>query len=309
MLALLKAGDVVVGLAPPASGVSHPTVIRAVASAGARIIHASDYAGFEAHINSAAGVKLVTILRLRAESELLPLGQLERAIGLAKSRAIPVYLDDAAGARLCPVVYDQPKPLELGVDLAGTGMDKTGLRGPRFGILAGSAALVEQVKAKAFDHGLEGRPAFLPGVVRSLEAYSPAALKVLVDTTRRLGEELRRVLGERVTFSPATVMLRDEEVMSIALERARLSKAAIVPLEASATLSMLLLQDYGIVSVHATTGWPSFGGLLVKDIHPEVVDRLGGVKAFATAVDASLNKLAKIVGDRGEVKKVLFGTA
>lgn len=309
MLALLKAGDVVVGLAPPASGVSHPTVIRAVASAGARIIHASDYAGFEAHINSVAGVKLVTILRLRAESELLPLDQLERAIGLAKSRAIPVYLDDAAGARLCPVVYDQPKPLELGVDLAGTGMDKTGLRGPRFGILAGSAALVEQVKAKAFDHGLEGRPAFLPGVVRSLEAYSPAALKVLVDTTRRLGEELRRLLGERVTFSRATVMLRDEEVLSIALERAGLSNAAIVPLEASATLSMLLLQDYGIVSVHATTGWPSFGGLLVKDIHPEVVDRLGGAKAFAAAVDASLNTLAKIVGDRSEVKRVLFGTA
>lgn len=309
MLALLEAGDVVVGLAPPPGGVSHPTVIRAVASAGARIVHASEYSGVEAHFNSLASVKLVTILRLRAESELLPLDDVERTIALAKSRAIPVYLDDAAGARLCPVVYNQPKPLELGVDLAATGMDKTGLRGPRFGILAGSAALVEQVKAKGFDHGLEGRPAFLPGVVRSLEAYSPAGLKVLVDTTRHVGEELRRVLGERVTFSPATVMVRDEEVLSIALERAGLSKAAIVPLEASATLSMLLLQDYGIVSVHATTGWPSFGGLLVKDIQPEVVDRLGGVKTFAAAVDASLDKLAKIVGDRSEVKRVLFGTA
>lgn len=309
MLALLKAGDVVVGLAPPPGGVSHPTVIRAIASAGARIVHASDSTAVEGHLDSVAGVKLVTILRLRAESELIPLRDLERAIGLAKERGIPVYLDDAAGARLCPVVYNQPKPLELGVDLAATGMDKTGLRGPRFGILAGSAPLVDQVKAKAFDHGLEGRPAFLPGVVRSLEAYSPAALKTLVETTRGLGEELRRVLGDQVSFSPATVMLREEEILSIALARADLSKAAIVPLEASATLSMLLLQDYGIVSVHATTGWPSFGGLLLKDIHPEVIERLGGVKAFAKAVDASLDKLAKIIGTRSEVKKVLFGTA
>lgn len=309
MLALLEPGDVVVGLAPPPGGVSHPTIVRAVASARARIVHAKDYAGFEAQINSVPRVKLVTVLRLRAESELIPLAQLERAIGLAKSRGIPVYLDDAAGARLCPVAYDQPKPLELGVDLAGTGMDKTGLRGPRFGILAGAAALVNVVKAKAFDHGLEGRPAFLPGVVRSLEAYSPAALRVLVDTTRRVGEELRRVLGDRVTFSPATVMLRDEEILSIALERAGRSKAAIVPLEASATLAMLLLQDYGIVSVHATTGWPSFGGLLVKDVQPEVLDRLGGAKIFAAAVDASLSKLATIVDNRSAISTVLFGTA
>jgi L-seryl-tRNA(Ser) seleniumtransferase len=289
--------------------VSHPTIVRAVASARARIVHATDCAGFEAQINSVPRVKLVTVLRLRAESELIPLAQLEQAIGLAKSRGIPVYLDDAAGARLCPVAYDQPKPLELGVDLAGTGMDKTGLRGPRFGILAGTAALVNVVKAKAFDHGLEGRPAFLPGVVRSLEAYSPAALRVLVDTTRRVGEELRRVVGDRVTFSPATVMLRDEEILSIALERGGRSTAAIVPLEASATLSMLLLQDYGIVSVHATTGWPSFGGLLVKDIQPEVLDRLGGAKIFAAAVDTSLSKLAKIVDNRSAIRTVLFGTA
>jgi hypothetical protein len=146
-------------------------------------------------------------------------------------------------------------------------------------------------------------------VVRSLEAYSPAALRVLVDTTRRVGEELRRVLGDRVTFSPATVMLRDEEILSIALERAGRSAAAIVPLEASATLSMLLLQDYGIVSVHATTGWPSFGGLLVKDIQPEVLDRLGGANIFAAAVDASLSKLAKIVDNRSAIRTVLFGTA
>jgi hypothetical protein len=33
------------------------------------------------------------------------------------------------------------------------------------------------------------------------------------------------------------------------------------------------------------------------------------VKVFAAAVDASLTKLAKIVGDRSEVKNVLFGTA
>lgn len=307
-LALLKPGDAVLGVAPPPTGISHPTVVRAVAVVGGTMLHSMTSEEFRAALDSRPDVRLVAILRLRAESELLPLEELTRVIRLAKERGITIYLDDAAGARLCPVAYGQPKPLELGVDLAGTGMDKTGLRGPRFGILAGGKELVDQVRAKAFDHGLEARPAFLPGVVRSLEAYSPEKLRVLVETTRALGQEMRRAFGERVELSPATVMLRDEEVLSIALERAKASKAAVVPLEASATLSMILLEDYGILTVHATTGWPSFGGLLLKDIQPEVLERFGGQRAFVEVLDAAFDRLARVVGDAREVRQVLFGT-
>ncbi|MBI4588175.1 MAG: hypothetical protein HY725_05010 [Candidatus Rokubacteria bacterium] len=308
-LALLKPGDSVVALAPPPTGISHPTVVRAVAAVGGTMVNSATYEEFKAGLDSRPDAKLVTILRLRAESELIPLADLTRVIRLVKDRGLAIYLDDAAGARLCPVAYGQPKPLELGVDLAGTGMDKTGLRGPRFGILAGWKELVDQVKAKAFDHGLEARPAFLPGVVKSLESYSPERLRVLVDTTHALGREMRRVFGERVQFSPATVMLRDEEILRIALERSTTRAPAIVPLEASATLSMILLQEFGIVTVHATTGWPSFGGLLLKDLQPEVVERFGGSKAFVGALDAAFNTLAQIIGDPGEVRRVLFGSS
>jgi L-seryl-tRNA(Ser) seleniumtransferase len=308
MLALLKPGDTVVGFAPPPTGLNHPTVVRAVASVGGTMVNSMTSAEFQAALDSAPGAKLVTILRLRAESELIPLAELEQVIRLAKERGLPVYLDDAAGARLCPVAYGQPKPLELGVNLAGTGMDKTGLRGPRFGILGGRKDLVEQVKAKAFDHGLEGRPAFLPGVVRSLEAYSPAKLRLLVETTRALGEEMRRVFGERVERSPATIMLRDEEILSIALERSKVKQPAIVPLEASATLSLILLEEHGIVTVHATTGWPSFGGLLLKDVQLETLERFGGAKAFVSALDSAFDRLARIIGDPGEVRRILFGS-
>ena len=44
-------------------------------------------------------------------------------VGLAHARSIPVYVDDAGGARVGPALFDQPRALELGVDVVATGLE------------------------------------------------------------------------------------------------------------------------------------------------------------------------------------------
>jgi hypothetical protein len=48
--------------------------------------------------------------------------------------------------------------------------------------------------------------------------------------------------------------------------------------------------------------------MLFKFIPPETLERFGSADSFADAVDASVTKLATIVGDRDEVRALLLGS-
>lgn len=48
--------------------------------------------------------------------------------------------------------------------------------------------------------------------------------------------------------------------------------------------------------------------MLFKFMLPETVQRFGGPEEFAQAVDASLTKLAEMIGRPEEVRDLLFGT-
>ncbi|MEM8951467.1 MAG: aminotransferase class I/II-fold pyridoxal phosphate-dependent enzyme, partial [Pseudomonadota bacterium] len=60
------------------------------------------------------------------------------AVQAAKAAGAVVFLDEAYGARLRPVLHGGAQSLTLGADLAITNADKAGLSGPRAGIIAGA---------------------------------------------------------------------------------------------------------------------------------------------------------------------------
>ena len=68
---------------------------------------------------------------------------------------MPVYVDDAGWARVGPALFDQPRTLQLGVDVVATGLDKYGTVGPRLGVMAGEKSLVSRIRARAFEMGME----------------------------------------------------------------------------------------------------------------------------------------------------------
>ena len=305
-LALVSPGDTVLGLSPT---YTHPTAIRAARQCGARFVETGDVAGLTAALEREPRVTLLVLTRLAVTYDLLSLDAARDAVRLAHARGARVYIDDAGGARVGPAVFGQPKTLELGADIGATGLDKYGTVGPRLGLLAGDATLVATIRARAFEFGLEARPMLYPAVVRSLAGYRPERVRELVETTRRVGEALRVIFGERLHVTPVTAQLRADDLLALAMERAGVTSAPIVPIEATAALAMLLLEEHGVLTVHFAGMPPGTSSVLLKFIPPETLERFGGADALAKAVDACIDRLAALLRDRDALVALILGDA
>jgi L-seryl-tRNA(Ser) seleniumtransferase len=285
MQVLVPPGGRVVGIS---AGYSHPAVRRAVALAGGEL---EDLRELGAPLD---GVDLLVITRLAVTYEAMTAEQIARAVELAGD--VPVFADDAGGARVGPAVFGQPRMLELGAVAGVTGLDKYGTAGPRLGLVGGRAGLVARIRARAIELGLEARPMLYPAVVASLEQYRPERVRELVATTAELAE----ALPDWAVRTPVAVKLEGADILAAVGAR----DDTVVPLEATAGLAMLLLRDHGILTVHFAALPPGTSALLLKFVPPETLARFGGPAAFAAAVAASLDELARVVAG-GELRALL----
>ncbi|MBC8339768.1 MAG: PLP-dependent transferase [Rhodospirillales bacterium] len=304
MRVLTEPGASVVGVSVTGS---HPCVVRGAAYAGSNFVDTLTIGDFERALKDTENVQVVALTRLAVSYEILGLKDIERIVRLAHDAGAKVLVDDAGGARVGPAVFDQPKTLELGVDVGSTGLDKYGTVGPRIGLLGGTRAIVEKIRAVAFEIGAEARPMIYPGIVHSLEQYDPARVRVLVDAAKQITGALKERLGNRVSETPVIGKLDGEDILEIAMQRGGLSEPPVVPIEALAGLAMLLLRDHGIMTVHFAGLPPGTSALLIKFIPPETLDRFGGADKFADAVDTSLDRLADIIGDEASLRELLYG--
>jgi L-seryl-tRNA(Ser) seleniumtransferase len=270
-------------------------------------VEAAGVAGLEAALAREPRVSLVVLTRLAVTYDLLPLDDVRAVVRLAHAAGARVYADDAGGARVGPAIFGQPRTLEVGVDVGATGMDKYGTVGPRLGLLGGDAALVARIRARAYEFGLEARPMLYPAAVRSLAGYTPERVRLLVETTRTVGGALRGVFGERVHLTPVTAQLRADDLLALAMERAGLTTPPCVPIEATAAVAMLLLEDYGVITVHFAGMPPGTSSLLVKFVPPETLERFGGAEALAKAVDSSVDRLAALLREPAALRALLVG--
>ena len=306
-LALVEPGQTVIGVS--ATG-SHPCVIRAAARAGAVFTDTLGLAAFEEALAAADDVALVSLTRLAVSYEILGFREIEKIVGLAHDKGARVLVDDAGGARVGPAIFDQPRMLELGVDVGSTGLDKYGVIGPRVGLMGGRQDLVEKMRALAFELGVEARPMIFPAIVHSLEQYDPARVRELVATTKDVIAAVKSRLGNRITETPVIARLEGEDILDIAIERAGLEdRPPVVPIEALAALAMLMLRDYGVMTVHFAGLPPGTSAFLIKFVVPETLQRFGGAQKLADAIDASLDALAGIIGDENAIRSLLYGEA
>jgi L-seryl-tRNA(Ser) seleniumtransferase len=142
---------------------------------------------------------------------------------------------------------------------------------------------------------MEAPQMLYPAVVRTLEQYEPR-VQALIATTDQIAGELRHLLGNRLRGTPPTVQITAGDLLKLAMKRGGLQRAPMVPYEASAALSMLLLRDYGMLMVHFVGVPPGTGGLLIKFVPPETLERFGGAGKYAEAVNDSLTRLGELLG-------------
>jgi L-seryl-tRNA(Ser) seleniumtransferase len=148
-----------------------------------------------------------------------------------------------------------------------------------------------------------------PAVIQSLENYRPERVRELVAATKSVAAELRRrVSGNRLFETPVTIQLTGEDILELAMERGGLAQAPVVPYEATAGLAMLLLRDFGIITVHFAGVPPGTSALMIKFVPPDVLARLGGPAKLAEAIDASLTELGETLKSPGALKTLLMGT-
>jgi L-seryl-tRNA(Ser) seleniumtransferase len=298
MQVLVRPGDMVVGVSPR---YSHPVVVRAVKLAGGELFDTMGYDEFAAHLDRHP--QLVVVTRLAVSYEALDADELEAIVAETERRNVPVFVDDAGGARVGPAVFGQPRTLELGAVAGATGLDKYGTTGPRLGLLAGRAELVGRIRARGVELGLEARPMLYPAVVRSLEQYRPERVRELVASTMALADALEARFPW-VARTPVAVKLEGEDVLAEACARGSV-ESTIAPYEATAALAMLLLRDHGILTVHFAALPPGTSALLLKFLPPETLKRFGGPERFVGAIDESLDALATLVADRENLAGLL----
>ena len=298
MQVLVRPGDTVLGVS---ARYSHPVVVRAVKLAGGELLDTTGYDEFASHLDR--DPQLVVLTRLAVSYEALGNDELEAITAEVERRGLPMFVDDAGGARVGPAVFDQPRTLELGAVAGATGLDKYGTTGPRLGLLAGRAELVGRIRARGVELGLEARPMLYPAVVRSLEQYRPERVRELVDSTTALADALQTRFPWAVR-TPVAVKLEGEDVLAEACSRGG-AESTIAPYEATAALAMLLLRDHGILTVHFAALPPGTSALLLKFLPPETLERFGGPERFAVAVDESLDALAALVTERESLAGLL----
>ena len=303
-MTLVDPGQTVIGVAP---NNSHASVIRAADLVDADFVDTNGYEEFDRALAAADDVGLVALSRMDVTYEILDTDEVDQIVQLAKDHGLRIYMDDAGGARVAPVLFDHPRSLELGVDVVSTGLDKYGVFGPRFGVMAGEADLVRRIRSQAWKLGLEARPTFIVGAVRSLERYDPQRVTDCYEATLTVGDALRERVGDAVSETPSIVKLTGGAILETAMSRAGLDDPPLVPIEATAALSMLMLRDYGVITVHFVgipSGTPDF---LLKFMPPEELERFGGAEAFAEAVDASIDSLADLLDDPTRLRSLLLG--
>jgi L-seryl-tRNA(Ser) seleniumtransferase len=303
-LIMARPGSTVIGVS---ASYSHPAVTRAAARASADFVDTVGADAFQEVLKKAGDVSLVVLTRLAVSYEILPIDQIERIVTLAKQVGARVLVDDAGGARVGPAMFDQPRSLELDVDVACTGLDKYGTVGPRVGLLGGHSELVDRIRVCAVELGVEARPMLYPAVVRSLAQYKPERVRKLVTTTKQVAAELKAFLSDRVYETPVIAQLRGEDVLELAMERAGLKgEPPIVPYEATAALAMLLLREHGVLTVHFAGLPPGTSALLIKFLPPETVQRFGGARKLAQAIDSALDRLSGLIGNPADIGQLLF---
>lgn len=100
-----------------------------------------------------------------------------------------------------------------------------------------------------------------------------------------------------------------DDILEIAMERGGVDVPRVVPYEASAALSMLLLRDHGMLMVHFVGVPPGTADLLIKFVPPETLERFGGAGMYAQAINSSLTRLGELMRDPDNIRELLLGAS
>lgn len=294
VLSLVSENSNVVHYLPEFPG--HPSIPRSCELVNANYREFNDFEEFYMPENTS----LVVITGSTMDHKIIDEDIFKKIIDMAHEKEIPVLVDDASGARLRTVIFNQEKACDLGADIAITSTDKL-MPGPRGGLMAGKEDLINIIKSKANQFGLEAQPPAILAMVNGLKSFSE---ENLINSFSKK-EELYNLLNKNFKgfdLSPTGVSITPEKLVDEIKLRSNEPKFSEIDL--ASLFSMVLLMDYGIITIPAVS-MPGASQTIRFDLSTNDALNLD-LNKLNENILSSFSKLLEIVDDEEKCREILF---
>ena len=273
---------------------AHPSIPRSCKLVGANYFETDVFEEFSIPDNTS----LVVITGSTMDLKVIDEDEFKRVIEMAHEKGIPVMVDDASGARLRTVVFNQPRACDLGADIAITSTDKL-MPGPRGGLMAGRKDLIDEIKVKVNQFGLEAQP---PAVLAMLNGIKNFNGDNLVKSFERK-DEFFDILNEKFSNfekKPNGVLISSEGLADEITIDHNLSDDDL-----AFVLSFILLKDHGIITIPAV-GMPGASATIRFDLSTNDAFNLD-LDDLSEKLESSFDKLLNVVSDENKCREIIFG--
>lgn len=294
ILALVNEGDHVSHFL--AEFPAHPSIPRSCSIVGASYDEFVDIDKFNIPDNTS----LVVVTGSTMDHKVIDEDLFKKVIDMAHENDIPVLVDDASGARLRTAVFKQRKATELGADLVVTSTDKL-MPGPRGGLMAGREDLINEVKLKANQFGLEAQPPLILAMVNGIRNYTEDNLVKAIGRK----DELYGLLGEKYEMfekTPTGVVVSEKSLKN-QLDTLNI-ETELSQKDCCFLWAMILLKDYGIITIPAV-GMPGASASIRFDLSTQDAINMD-LNELYDKIDSSFEKFLVLSQDVEESKKVIF---
>ena len=272
---------------------AHPSIPRSCALVNANYSETDNIDEFSIPENTS----LVVITGSTMDHKVIDLDNFKKVIGMAHERDIPVMVDDASGARLRTVVFNQPKACDLGAEIAITSTDKL-MPGPRGGLMAGRKDLIDEIKVKVNQFGLEAQPPAVLAMLNGIKSFNGDNL--INSFTRK--DELFDLLNENFNNfkkSPTGVMITPEGLASELDTKHNLSDEDL-----AFVFSFILLKEHGIITIPPVS-MPGASATIRFDLSTSDAFNLE-LEDLNKKIVSSFNNLKELVINEDKCREIVF---
>lgn len=294
ILAIVSRGDDVIHYLPEFP--SHPSIPRSTDLVGASYREFDNIDEFEIKDNTS----LVIITGSTMDHDIIEEAEFLKIIEMSKSKNIPVFVDDASGARLRTVLYNQPKAMDMGADLVITSTDKL-MDGPRAGLMAGKDEFVDLVKSKSQQFGLEAQSATIVGIIRAIENFSGERMIKAFEKKHMIYESIKKGINS-IKETPTGIMLSADDLMDKLKQKG--VETEFNSSDVACVFAVILLRNYHIITIPAV-GMPGASPTIRIDLSSKDAERIDK-KYIVKAFIETFSHLSEIVNYKKACELVLY---
>ena len=311
MAALVPPGSTVPYLVPefPGVDVGHglPSIPRGVEFAGGNVKLVNSATTVQQLLEEDDNVSLIAICA--SYRGIVSEEDIRRTSKLAHEKGIPVFLDDASGARTRIMVSGQAPGIDMGVDIVVTSCEKFGLEGPRAAFMVGRKDLMLKIGAKANLLGTEARPSIVAAMVKALSEYDHETIKGKFDYWSNRHKNILRLTQAKLndpriyTGGVFGVHITMDDIMEMTMEMAGIDEIDLAPVDVSMTHAMFMLKDTGMMTV-TNLHYP--GAVKIPTVRVNALKTPLEDEAIAEGFVTSIYRTAESISDKTKLEKILF---